>query len=124
MEPLFQFADDIAEARNRALFRLQHIDPLDCIPKPALFLEVQPVTLLIALDQHTEEAEEKLHILFGGSEREWIDREVARVLADIQVRSAEDRRERLEAAADIEDVGLWRVLLCVLQQEVAEVAFA
>ncbi len=38
--------------------------------------------------------------------------------------TAEDRRERLEAAADIEDEGERLVLLCVLQKEVAKVDFA
>ena len=87
VESLFQFTDDVAQARNRALFRLQHIDPLDSIPKPALFLEIHSITLPIALNQHTEEAEEELRILLGGSEREWIDREVARVLAYVRGRT-------------------------------------
>ena len=85
MQSLFQLADDVGEVRDRALFRLQHVDPLDRIPQPALFLEVHPVTLLVALNEHAEKTEEKLHVLFGGSEREWIDGEVARVLANIQV---------------------------------------
>ena len=56
--------------------------------------------------------------------RERIDREVARLVADVQVAPAEDRGQRLEAAADIEDECQRLVLLCILEQEVAEVAFA
>ena len=63
-------------------------------------------------------------ILFGRCERERVDSEVPRVLAYIQIRSAEDGRQRLEAAANIEDEGERGILLSVLQHEVAEIAFA
>ena len=53
-------------------------------------------------------------------QRKRIDREVPRVLADIQVRSAKDRRERFVASANVEDVGLRLVLLRVLEQECAQ----
>ena len=121
MQPLLQLADNVAEVGDGALFRLQHVHPLDRIPQLALFFEVEPVTLLIALNQHTEEAEEELQVLFARCKRERVDREVARLLADIQVAAAEDRRERLEAAADVEDECQRRVLLCILQDEVAKV---
>ena len=69
MQAFFQFADDVGEVRNRSLFWLQHVDPLDGIPELAFFLEVEPVTLLVAFDQHAEEAEEKLQFsLVGASE--------------------------------------------------------
>ena len=45
-------------------------------------------------------------------------------MANIEVRPAEDRRKRLEAAADIEDEGQRCVLLGVLQQEIAKIRFA
>ena len=37
------------------------------IPQLALLLEVQPVTLFIAFNEHTEEAEEKLQVLFASA---------------------------------------------------------
>ena len=124
VQPLLQLADDVAEVRDRALVRLQHIHPLDRVPQLAFFFEVEPVTLFIALDEHTEEAEEKLQVLFGLRQRERVDGEVPRLLADIQVRAAKDRRERLEAAADVEDECQRRILLRVLQDEVAKIRFA
>ena len=114
----------LLKLETRALFRLQHIYPLDGIPESALFLEVQAVTLFIAFDQDAEETEEELHVLLGRSERERIDREVARILAHVQVGTPEDRCQRLETAANIEDVGLRCVFLCILQHEVAEIALA
>ncbi len=87
-------------------------------------LKSEPVTLLVALDQHAEEAEEELQVLFARFKRERIDGEVARLLANVQVRAAEDRRQRLEAAADVEDERQRRILLRILQDEVAEVDFA
>ena len=45
-------------------------------------------------------------------------------MAHVQVRTAEDSRQRLKAAADIENVGEGLVLLGVLQNEVAEEALA
>ncbi len=77
MQPIFQFADDVGEVRDRALFGFEHIDALDGVPELALFLEVEPVTLLVALDQHAEEAEEELQVLLRRRKRERIDREVA-----------------------------------------------
>ena len=74
--------------------------------------------------EHTEEAKEELQVLLGRRQRKRIDGEVPRLLADVEIRSAEDRRQRLEAAADIEDVGQRRVLLCVLEKKVAEIRFA
>ena len=117
MQAIFQLADDVGEIRDRPLVWLQHVDSLDGVPELALFLEVEPVTLLVAFDQHAEKTEEELQILFRGRKREGIDGEVARFLANVQVAATEDRRERLEAAADIEDEGEWLVLLRVLQKE-------
>ena len=108
----------LRKVRDRALGRLQHVHALDGIPQPAFFLEVEPVTLFVALDEHAEEAEKELQVFFGLRQRERIDGEVPRFLADVQIRAPEDRRKRLEAAADIEDEGQRRVLLCVLQQEI------
>ena len=51
-------------------------------------------------------------------------REVARLATNVQIAPAEDRRQRLEAAADIEDESERLILLCILEQEVAEVGFA
>ena len=60
MQALFQFADDVGEVGDGALVRLQHIHALDAIPQLALLFEVQPVTLAVAFDQHTEEAEREI----------------------------------------------------------------
>ena len=86
MQAVLQLADDVGEVGDGSLLRLQHVYPLDRIPQLALFFEVEPVTLLIALDEHAEEAEEELQVLFGRRERERVDGEVARLLADVQVR--------------------------------------
>ena len=123
VQTLLQFADDVRKIRECALFGLEHIHTLDRIPEPAFFLEVQPIALIVALDQHPEETEQELQILLGWFKRERIDREVARLLANIQIRSAEDMRQRLKAATDIEDVGLWLILLRVLQEEIAQIRF-
>ena len=124
VQAFLQLADDVGKVRDRALVRLQHVNALDRVPELAFFFEVEPVALLVALNQHAEEAEEKLQVLFGLRQGEWIDGEIPRFLADVQVRAAEDRRKRLEAAADIEDEGQRLVLLRVLQQEIAEVRLA
>ena len=57
-------------------------------------------------------------------ERKRIDCEVPRFLANIQIGAAEDVREGLKAAADVEDVGERLIFLRVLQKEIAEKAFA
>jgi hypothetical protein len=103
---------------------LQHVNALDRIPQPAFIHEVEPVTLLVALDEHAEEGKEKLQVLFGLRQRERVDGEVSRLLTDIQVRAAENRGKGLEARADIEDEGQRSLLLRVLQQEGARVRFA
>src|ERR1035437_7643148 len=72
--------DDVGEIGNGSLLGLQHVHALDRIPQLALLFEIEPVTLFIALDKHTEEAEEKLQVLFAGVERKWVDCEVARLL--------------------------------------------
>jgi len=58
-------ANDVAKVRDRALARLQHVDALDGVPQPPFFSEVQPIPLFVALNEHAEEAEEKLQVLFG-----------------------------------------------------------
>ncbi len=67
MQTLLQLADDVGEVGDGALLRLQHVHALDGIPQLALFLEVEPVTLSVAFDQHAEEAEEKLQVLFASA---------------------------------------------------------
>jgi hypothetical protein len=65
VQAFLQLANDVAKVRDRALVRLQHVDALDRVPQPAFFFEVEPVTLFVALNEHAEEAEEKLQVLFG-----------------------------------------------------------
>src|SRR5579863_499954 len=65
VEAFFQLTNDVAKVRDCALVRLQDVDALDRVPQATFFLEVQPVTLLVALNEHAEEAEEKLQVLFG-----------------------------------------------------------
>ena len=65
MQAFLQLPDDVHEAGNGALSRLQNINALDGVPELALLFEVKAVTLFGALDQHAKEAEEKLQILFG-----------------------------------------------------------
>src|SRR5208283_3674092 len=99
VQAFFQLADDVPKIRNRALVRLQYVNPLDRIPQPAFFFEVQPVTLFVALNEYSEEAEEKLQVLFGLRQREGVDGEIPRFLTHIEIRALEYRRKRLEAAA-------------------------
>jgi hypothetical protein len=80
----------------------------------ALFFEVNSVTLLVALDEHPEEAKEKLHVLFRPGQGEGIDREIARLLANIEVGAAEDRCQGLKATANVKDECQRRILLGVL----------
>src|SRR5271165_1127294 len=87
------------------LVRLQNVHALDRIPQPPFFFEIQPVTLLVTLNEHAEEAEKKLQVLFRLRQGEWVDSEVSRFLANIEVGAAEDRRKRLKATPDIEDEG-------------------
>ncbi|MGA2351198.1 MAG: hypothetical protein ABSF70_12255 [Terracidiphilus sp.] len=124
MRAFLQFADDVGEVGNGSLCRLQFIHSLDRIPQLALFLEVDPITLFIALDEYANETEQELQILFGLRARKRFDGEVARLQTDIQVRAAKDRSERLEALADVEDKRQGRILLGTLQDEVSEIGFA
>ena len=64
MQPVFQFADDVGEVGEGALFRLQHVDAFDRFPQLALVFEVQPIALFVAFDQDAEEAEQELQVLF------------------------------------------------------------
>src|SRR5580658_7374655 len=105
VEAFFQLANDVAKVRDGALVRLQYVNPFNRIPEAAFLLEVQPVTLLVTLNEHAEKAEEKLQVLFGLRQREGVDGEVPRFLTHIEIRALEYRREGLEAAADIEDEG-------------------
>src|SRR5271169_6455561 len=124
VEAFFQLANDVPKVRDRALVRLQYVDALDRVPQSAFLLEVDPVTLLVTLNEHAEEAEEKLQVLFGLREREGVDGELPRFLTHIEIRALEYRRKRLEAAADIEDESQRLVLLCVLQQKNAKIGLA
>src|SRR5271166_1392383 len=124
VEAFFQLANDVAKVRDGALVRLQYVNPLDRVPQSAFLFEVDPVTLLVTLNEHAEEAEEKLQVLFGLRQRERVDGEVPRFLTHIEIRPLEYRCKRLEAAADIEDEGQRLVLLCVLQQKNAKIGLA
>src|SRR5271166_3021356 len=124
VEAFFQLANDVAKVRDGALVRLQYVNPFNRIPEAAFLLEVEPVTLLVTLNEHAEKAEEKLQVLFGLRQREGVDCEVPRFLTHIEIRALEYRRKRLEAAADIEDEGQRLVLLRVLQQKITEIRLA
>src|ERR1700683_5642137 len=114
VQPFLQFADDVSKVRDCALVRLQYVDSLDRVPQSAFLLEVDPVTLLVTLNEHAEEAKEKLQVLFGLRQGERVEGEVPRLLTHIEIRALEYRRKRVEAAADIEDEGQRLLLLCVL----------
>src|ERR1700691_2182656 len=124
VEAFFQLANDVSKIRDGALVWLQYVNPFNRIPEAAFLLEVQPVTLLVTLNEHAEKAEEKLQVLFGLRQREGVDSEVPRFLTHIEIRALEYRRKGLEAAADIEDEGQRIVLLRVLQQKNAEIGLA
>src|ERR1039458_2124992 len=123
VEAFFQLANDVAKVRDRALVRLQYVDALDRVPQSAFLLEVDPVTLLVTLNEHAEEAEEKLQVLFGLRQGERVDGEVPRFLTDIEIRALEYGRKRLEAAADIKDESQGLVLLRVLKEKNAKIGF-
>src|SRR3984957_14201 len=124
VQAFFQLANDVAKVRDGALVRLQYVNAFNRIPEAAFLFEVDPVTLLIALNEHAEETEEKLQVLFGLRQRERVDGEVPRFLTHIEIRALEYRRKRMEAAADIKDEGQRLVLLCVLQQKNAKIGLA
>src|SRR5271166_4510497 len=85
VQPFLQLADDVPKIRNRALVRLQYVDALDRVPQSAFLLEVDTVTLLVTLNEHAEEAEEKLQVLLGLRQRERVDGEVPRFLTHIEI---------------------------------------
>src|SRR5579863_6240111 len=124
VQPFFQLADDVAKVRDGTLVRFQYVDALDRVPQSAFLLEIEPVTLLVTLNEHAEEAEEKLQVLFGLRQREGVDGEVSRFLTHIEIRALEYRRKRLEAAADIKDESQRLVLLRILQQKNAKIRLA
>ena len=123
IQPFLQLADDVCEVRERALLWFQHVDPLDPFPELSLLLEIQSITLLVALDQHAEETKQELQILFvGGSENGLMvkSRDSAR-------HSDTSRRrcgKRLEAAANVENESEGPILLCILEQKAAQVRFS
>src|SRR5207245_780991 len=49
VKALFQLANDVPKVRDCALVWFQHVDALDCLPEASFLLEVEPVTLLVAL---------------------------------------------------------------------------
>src|SRR5580704_8177135 len=124
VEAFFQLSNDVSKVRDCALVRLQHVDALDRVPQSAFLFEVDTVKLLVTLNEHAEEAEEKLQVLFGLWQGERVDGEVARFLPHIEIRALKYRRKRLEAAADIKDESQRLVLLRVLQQKNAEIGLA
>src|SRR5271166_3005003 len=124
VEAFFQLSNDVSKVRDCALVRLQYVDALDRVPQSALLFEVDTVTLLVTLNEHAEEAEEKLQVLFGLWQGERVDGEVARFLPHIEIRALKYRRKRLEAAADIKDESQRLVLLRVLKQKNAKIALA
>src|ERR1017187_135232 len=124
VEAFFQFANDVAKVRDRTLVRLQYVNPFNRIPEAAFLFEVEPITLLVTLNEHAEKAEEKLQVLFGLRQREGVDGEVPRLLTHIEIRALEYRRKRLEAATDIKDESQRLVFLRVLQQKNAQIRLA
>src|ERR1700689_4936853 len=124
MQAFLQLANDVPKVRDGALVRLQYVDALDRIPQSAFLLEVDPVTLLVTLNEYSEEAEEKLQVLFGLRQREGVDGEVPSFLTHIEIRALKYRRKGVEAAADIEDEGQRLVLLPVLQKKNAQIGLA
>src|SRR5580700_8745609 len=124
VEAFFQLANDVAKVRDGALVRLQYVNPFNRIPEAAFLLEVDPVTLLVTLNEHAEKAEEKLEVLFALRQREGVDCEVPCFLTHIEIRALEYRRKGLEAAADIENEGQRVVFLRVLQHKNAKIRLA
>src|ERR1700684_1350075 len=94
VEAFFQLSNDVSKVRDCALVRLQYVDALDRVPESAFLLEVDPVTLLVTLNEHAEEAEEKLQVLFGLSEREGVDVQRPRCMTHMEVRPVEYLRKR------------------------------
>ena len=43
MQPIFQLAEDVGEVRDRALLRLENINPLDSIPELSLLPVIEPI---------------------------------------------------------------------------------
>src|SRR5216684_5753952 len=124
VEAFCQLANDVANIRNGALVRLKHVDALNRIPEPVFLLKVEPVTLLVALNEHAKKAEQKLQVLLGLRQREGVDGEVSRFLTHIEIRALEYLRKRLEAAADIKNGGQELVFLRVLKEKIAQIGFA
>ena len=102
----------------------KHINALNGVPELHLVFEVEAAPLVVAFNQHPQQAEKELQVLLAGRERKRIDGEVALLASNIEIRSTEDVGKRLEAAADVEDEGQRIVLLGVLEDEVCEIAFA
>ena len=63
MQPVLQVADDIGEVGNGTLAWFKKVCALDCLPELALLFEVEPEAFIVPLDQHSEEAEEKMQVL-------------------------------------------------------------
>ena len=80
--------------------------------------------MLAPFDENAEEREEELPVVLGRGEGKRVDSEVSGLLANVQIGPAEDGCQGLEAAPNVEDVGEWLVLLCVLQHEVAKIRLA
>src|ERR1051326_622842 len=85
MQTFFQLTNDVGEVRYSALAWFQYVYALNCVPQPAFLFEIEPVTLIVTLDEHAEKAEQELQILFGRRKRERVDREIPCFLADVQV---------------------------------------
>jgi len=77
-----------------------------------------------ALNQNFEKEGEKVEVRFRRWNRERVDVEAGRIKADADIPAAEEPREALKAAAQVENEGVRVVLLHVCDEKVQEERFA
>src|SRR5215469_16133526 len=64
VEPVFEFANDLGEVRDRALLAIEHVHTLNPRIELAFLFEVQAIA--VALDQDAKQREKELQVLADG----------------------------------------------------------
>ena len=98
------------EVGKRPYLARQLVDALERSVE-RLFIRSRQLIAATGFDEHAQEEIEEVQVLVCRREREWVDAEARIFEPDIQIGATKDARQRLIAAAEIEDEGERFILL-------------
>ncbi len=110
MQPLTQQAEDGREVGQRPYLAGQLVNALQRSVE-CLFIGGRQLIAATGPYEHAQEEIQEIQVLVCRLQRERVDAEAGIFQSDVQIRPAEDPRQRLVTAAEVEDEGERFILL-------------